>query len=86
MRDRQSRGIAGRISILGENINDLDAKIDESKLVEQLTVVLADSPASLTLVKENILEVHIEELDRSRRIKTIAFDLENVRIKVESNF
>lgn len=60
MRERQSKGILGRISIFGDNFEEVNTKIDSEKLVSEIRSILGNAPANITLIKGALLEIQIE--------------------------
>ena len=60
VRERQSRGILGRISIFGDNFEEVSIKIDSEKLIKEIRAILGNAPANITLIKGALLEIQIE--------------------------
>jgi hypothetical protein len=60
VRERQSRGILGRISIFGDNFEEVSIKIDSEKLIKEIRAILGNAPANITLIKGVLLEIQIE--------------------------
>jgi predicted nucleic acid-binding Zn finger protein len=60
VRERQSRGILGRISIFGDNFEEVAAKIDSQRLIKEIRTILGKAPANITLIKGALLEIQIE--------------------------
>ena len=59
-RDRQQRGIRGRLTLLGENFAGADSTHTSEKIVTQLKSVMGDDAVSLTIVNVHTLEFHFE--------------------------
>lgn len=59
-RDRQQRGIRGRLTLLGEKFAGVDSAHTSEKIVTQLNSVMGDDAVSLTIVNVHTLEFHFE--------------------------
>jgi hypothetical protein len=78
VRDRQSRGILGRISIFGDNFEEVTIKIDSEKLTNEIRTILGNSPADITLSKGTLLEIQIQ--GEGFQENKGAFEVEGVRL------
>jgi hypothetical protein len=59
-RDRQQRGILGRLTLLGENFASADGAHATEKIVDQLKSVMGTNAVGLTIVNVHTLEFHFE--------------------------
>jgi hypothetical protein len=59
-RDRQQRGLQGRLTLLGENFASADITLENEKLVAQLGSVMGNAAVNLTIVNVHTLEFHFE--------------------------